>query len=132
MKPGLTIAALALALAAAPVGAGAAIRTDDFALLPLQSGFPPAGAGAFSPNSSPSRPSGPAWKPDAASAQHRSSPTQRELARADSQQDAALRVSYKDIAPDPQPQRAAETDSRALILAGLLGALAIARRRLLP
>jgi len=130
VKPGLTIAALALALAAAPVGAGASIRPDAVGQLPPSSGFPPAGAGALSPSSLDRLP-GLARKPDAVADGTGAPPARRVVARADAQQNAALRVSYRAVA-DAGPQGAPEPDSSALFLVGLLGVAAIARRRLMP
>ncbi len=130
MKPGLTMAVLALALAAAPAGAGASIAPEAVGPRPnSSSGFPPAGAGAFSPSSLDRR-TGPAWKPDSATEQAGAPPARQVVARADPRQDAALRVSYR-IVPDAGAQHAQEPDGSALFLVGLLCAAAIARRRLM-
>jgi len=124
VKPGLTIAVLALALAGAPVGAGASVPPDAVGQRPPSPsyGFPPAGSGAFSPSSLDRLP-GLARKPDAVA--------DETVARADARQNAVVRDAYR-IVPDTGAQRAPKPDSSALFLVGLLGAAAIARRRLMP
>lgn len=129
VKPGLTIAALALALAGVPAGAGASVPPDAVGHLPPSSGFPPAGAGAFSPSSLDRLP-GLARKPDAVADETVAPPARRVVARADARQNAVVPVSYR-IVPDAGAQRAPEPDGSALFLVGLLGVAAIARRRLM-
>ncbi|MGH8687007.1 MAG: PEP-CTERM sorting domain-containing protein [Burkholderiales bacterium] len=134
MKPGLAILALALALAAVPFGARASISaadTGDRSFNPPY-GFPPAGAGASLPSSSPDRLPGSARKPVYPESNQGGVPRAEQVAaNAASPDGRAMQVAYR-IGPAAQSQHAPEPDTFAMVLVGLLGTAAIARRRLMP